>query len=303
MAKDRVIIDCRKAREAEQNWKRRMKFLKPIKELGPSAMRQRVTGTAKGAKDDFAQVERKTALAFTTRCECSLADIEGDRTAYEEWKSAQRSAKATGHTSQLSAISKRLRGYYELYHHATSKRWTPQISISILRVGDFDATRSCIKCELHDSNRFRPYFHLNGAVRLVSGFLHWELKYDSLDAVCHGFSYLPSGEKYPGSTLHGIFLSLAGDDKLDYPVAARGVLRFLGETPSAAIKNSIVDLSQSGERPEDLLQKRVGGYLHDLQKNEILRSDVLQAVQNEILPRIRNTISENDVPLALDAPR
>jgi hypothetical protein len=91
----------------------------------------------KGAEDDFARVKRKTALDFTTRCGCSLSDIEGDQAAYERWKSAQREQikSDTSDANQLKALSKRLRGYYELYHHATSKRWTPEISVSVVHVG------------------------------------------------------------------------------------------------------------------------------------------------------------------------
>jgi hypothetical protein len=137
----------------------------------------------------------------------------------------------------------------------------------------------------------------------VAGFLYWELGHDTQNAVCHCFSYIPSGEKYPGFTLYGLFLTLAGDDKLDYPVAARGALRFLGETPSDAIRNSIVDLGATPDKPDELLQTRVGGYLHDLQQNEQLRSDVLKAVTRDILPKISNVISKNSIPLALDAPR
>jgi hypothetical protein len=134
-------------------------------------------------------------------------------------------------------------------------------------------------------------------------FLYWELRHEVLDAVCHCFSYLPSGEKYPGFTLHGIFLTIAGDDKLDYPVAARGALRFLGETPSVAIQNSIVELAGTDGKPEEMLKTRVGGYLHDLQQNEQLRSNIVSTVKTEILPKISNLISEKSIPLALDVPR
>jgi hypothetical protein len=67
-----VIIDCRKARDAVEAWRRRTKYLKPLKELADANVRQRVTGTVKDAEDDFARVERKTAVDFTAGCGCSL---------------------------------------------------------------------------------------------------------------------------------------------------------------------------------------------------------------------------------------
>jgi hypothetical protein len=107
--------------------------------------------------------------------------------------------------------------------------------------------------------------------------------------VCRGFSYLPIGEKYPDFTLYGIFLSLSGDGKFDYPIAARGALRFLGETANEAIRNSIVDLRAAREaEPEELLKNSVGGYMSDLQKRKLLRPDIFEQIEGAILPKINN---------------
>jgi hypothetical protein len=124
----------------------------------------------------------------------------------------------------LEQLYKRLCGFYELYHHATSKRETPNVSVSLLHVNGFDSTRSVIQCELHDNTQTRPYFHLVGRITVIVGFLEWSLGPAHELVLCRGYSYLPVGEKYPDFTLYGVFLSLAGDDKLDYPVAAKGAL-------------------------------------------------------------------------------
>ena len=137
----------------------------------------------------------------------------------------------------------------------------------------------------------------------MGGFLYWELRHDSEDAVCHGYCYRPAGEKYPGSTLYGIFLSISGDDKLDYPVAAKGALRFIGETSREAMQNSIIDIGVVKEEPENILRKRIGGYLGDLQKSEVLRPEIHKAVETSILPNISNLISPDAAPLALFVPR
>ena len=173
---------------------------------------------------------------------------------------------------------------------ATSKKRTPEISVSVVHVGDVDVPRSAIKCELHDSNRFRPYFRLSGHIRSGSCL--------PVLGIAAGYA----GRSVPLLQLSRFRREISGlhpirhlsdhrqRDKLDYPVAARGALRFLGETPSVAIQNSIVELAATDGKPEEMLRTRVGGYLHDLERNEQLRSNVLRAlpkITESIMPQIQ----------------
>jgi hypothetical protein len=203
----------------------------------------------------------------------------------------------------INILHRRFCGYWELYHQSTSKRWASEISVSLIHVEGIDAERSALKCELHDGNRLRQYFHLKGHVAKTGNFLYWELRHDSEEAGFHGYCYYPAVDKYPGFTLFGIFLSISGDDKFDYPVAAKGALRFLGETPSEAIQYSIVNLGTTQGDLGSLLKKRVGGYLRDLQENEAVRPEVIATVTADILPNISNLISPDAKPLALTVPR
>jgi hypothetical protein len=105
--------------------------------------------------------------------------------------------------------------------------------------------------------------------------LYWQLGHDVLGNVCHGYCYQPTEERYLGFTIYGQFLSLSGDGKLDFPVAAKGALRFLGPTVISAVWNSIVNIETRGEQDaHDLLRSRVGGYLHDLKDKQRLRADI-----------------------------
>src|ERR1700730_1400779 len=81
-----------------------------------------------------------------------------------------------------------------------------------------------------------------------------------------------------GSRSTGIFLTTSGDETREYPIAARAALRFLGETPMDAVQNSVMDLTQAEGEPEHLLRSRVGDYLSDLEKDRLLRPDVLKWV-------------------------
>src|SRR5207247_7500764 len=137
---------------------------------------------------------------FAEVCGCSWKDLEADQIEYERWRS-ERKPNADDSTAlsenQIKAFHKRLCGYYELYHHATSKRWTPAISVSLVHIDGFDSARSALKCELYDANEVRSYFHLRGSVIPMGGFLYWQLAHDLLGAVCHGYCYNPTDEKYP----------------------------------------------------------------------------------------------------------
>ncbi len=205
--------------------------------------------------------------------------------------------------NSLSALHRRLAGYYELYHHATSKRRKRAISISLLHVNGIDQTRGALQCEIHDSSFDRPYFRQRGHITPIGGFLYWELWPDQQDAICYCCSYIPAGENFPGFTLYGIFLTTSGDGTREYPVAAKGALRFLGEKPNEALQNSLVDLSEAEGDPEQLLRARIGGYLGDLEKARQLRPQVLKEVTAKIVPMIDNAVSESAAPYALRMPR
>jgi hypothetical protein len=139
-----------------------------------------------------------------------------------------------------------------------------------------------------------------GRVTEFGGLLDWSLGPAHDISLCHAFSYLQRfDKKSPGFTIYGIFLSLSGDERLDYPVAARGALRFLGETANEAVCNSILELRRSDGVPEELLKNNIGGYLSDLLESNRLRSDVLKTVKSDIIPRISNAISANAAPRAL----
>ena len=300
-------VDCRKTRAVVEEW--RSKSL-PLKALGPANRLQSITGTNKGARPDFVRVRPSTLQRFAEGCKRSPEEFSADPDELRRWRTEQANqVGASGGTvgasdaTMLQQLSKRLCGFYELYHNATSKNEGAKVSVSLLHVNGFDPARAAIQCELHDNSQTRPYFHLVGHVSAIAGFLHWALGLAPELIVCHGFSYFPVGEKYPGFTLYGIFLALSGDDKLDYPVAARGALRFLGDTAYEAIHNSVFELRKGEGQPEDLLRSSVGGYLGDLQERKLLRPDVLNQIETKILPRIDNVVTADATPRALIVPR
>ena len=133
----------------------------------------------------------------------------------------------------------------------------------------------------------------------MGGFLYWCLNYQDQDAVCHAFTYDRTGEKYAGYTLAGIFLTLSGDGRLDYPVATKGLLRFLGETADKAAEHSVVEIPGTTENIEESLRSRVGGYLLDLRQAGYLREAVFKKIEAEILPDITNHVTAESVPPAL----
>jgi hypothetical protein len=325
-----MLVDCRKTRAAAKEWKKKPGNSQ-WKMLGiPSNQRQRITGTVKGALDDFAKVERDKVVLFAEQCGCQWQDFAADKDAYEKWRSERKqrnSATETASVAQhvegaslashagdgasqpakpqdpLGALHKRLSGYYEVYHYATSKRRKRAVSVFLLHVQGINKSQGVIQCEIHDNNLTRPYFHQRGHITPIGGFLYWELRPEQQDAICYCCSYIPSGEKYPGFTLYGIFLTTSGDETREYPIAAKAALRFLGETPSDAVQNSVVDLKEADGEPEHLLRTRVGGYLSDLEKDRLLRVEVLKLINTTIIPRIDNEISSGATPFALRMPR
>ncbi|MGY4433146.1 hypothetical protein ACVWWO_005623 [Bradyrhizobium sp. F1.13.1] len=305
---DFMEVDCRKTRAAEEEWRRKHPRL-PRKQLSPAAQRLRITGKAqKGVLVDFAKVRYAAVAKFANECGLSVEEFRADPNEFKQWALRRKNVKVADEVEQstmrkIDIFHKRLRGYWELYHQSTSRRWASEISVSLVHVDGIDANQSAVRCELHDGNRLRQYFHLKGHVAKLGNFLHWELQHASEEAGFHGYCYYPTVEKYPGFTLFGVFLSISGDDKFDYPVAAKGALRFIGETSSEAIEHSIIDLSATSGDPAELLRKRVGGYLRDLQTNDVVRPEIFVTIERDILPGISNLISADSVPIALTVPR
>jgi hypothetical protein len=301
-----VWVDCRKTRAIVDEWDRASKARKG---LAPANRLQSLTGTVDGAVDDFARVTPPTLKQFADRCEHVPEYFHADQNELQDWLATQVGKPLVGPVSgsgvasqvkNLEQIYLRLCGFYELYHHATSKREAGNVSVALLHVNKFDPASCSIHCELRDTSGRKAYFHMVGRITEFGGFLDWSLGPTHDITLCHAFSYLPRfDQKNPGFTIYGIFLSLSGDERLDYPVAARGALRFLGETASEAIGNSVVNLQLVDGTAEELLKNNVGGYLNYLQEGNLLRSDVLKIVKGEILPRISNAISTDAKPRAL----
>jgi hypothetical protein len=297
----KVWIDCRKTRAVEQEWRNSPKELK---RLSPANALNRLIGKDEdGTLHDFRRVTLKTLQRFADSCGRDPEEFKADKIELQLWQANQSSpskkAAIPGGATMLQELHNRLSGFYELYYYSTTKSEAAKVSIALLHVNGIDTARSAIRCELHDKTLDRSYFSLVGHVREVLGFLHWSLGLPPELVVCHAFSYLPLGEMHPDFTLYGVFLTLAGDGKPDYPAAAKGALRYLGRSASEAVRNCIVDLQKSEEEPEDLLTKSVGGYVSDLQEKNLLRSDVLHNIETEVLPRIDNAISKYAVPRAL----
>jgi hypothetical protein len=303
-----VWIDCRKTRDVEEKWRLSGKS---IKELGPTNLLESITDKKSPAPTRFKRVKETTLKRFSDACDRPPTDFHADPNELARWQEEQANQLVSSNEGWASSrdarllqqLHKRLCGFYELYHYATSTRESPKVSVSLLHVNGLDAIGSAIQCELHDNTRTRPYFHLVGRITTIAGFLEWSLGPDYEVVVCRGFSYLPLGEKYRDFTLYGIFLSLSGDGKLDYPVAARGALRFLGERADEAIRNSVFDLRAAEAEPEELLKSSVGGYLGDLKERKLLKSNILKQIEETILPRIDNVISADAAPRALILPR
>jgi len=337
---DFVPVDCNKTRVAAEEWKSKNSRWK---NLGiKSNQLRRITGEAKGKLANFARVRRDHISLFAEKCGYFVDHFRADNGAYQKWKSdrkqrvsateastqhsgdspaqSERAADVgnggalqspgTGDDSlsrpiepreMLIALHKRLTGYYEVYHYATTKR-PRAISVSLLHVSGINKKGGVIECEIHDTNFNRPYFHNRGRIISLGGFLYWEFRPDQQDAIIYCCSYAPSGAKYPGFTVYGIFLTTEGKTR-EYPVAARAALRYLGETPEEAAQNSIVDLRDADGSPEELLRTKVGGYLSDLKKGKFLRPDLLDMVQETIIPNINNQLSTRAVPFALKMPR
>ena len=72
--------------------------------------------------------------------------------------------------------------------------------------------------------------------------------------MCYCCSSMPApGERNPGFTLYGIFLTTSGGETREYPVAVKAAVRFLGETPIDAMHNSAVDFTEAESGPEHAL--------------------------------------------------
>jgi hypothetical protein len=209
-----VWVDCKKTRTVEAEWGRSGK---PLKALAPANRLQSITGKTTGGRVDFARVRRSTLQKFSEACGRPAEYFHADPDELDRWRKQQANqlgasnggGVATSDARVLEQLYKRLCGFYELYHHATSKREAPKVSVSLLHVDGFDPTRSVIQCELHDKTQTRPYFHFVGHITEIVGFLEWSLGPAHELVLCRGYSYLPVGEKYPDFTLYGIFLSLS----------------------------------------------------------------------------------------------
>lgn len=317
---DLMVVDCIKTRAAADKWKSDPKN-RYWKNLYEANQLNRILGKENGELLPFSRVSQGHMVEFGKKC--GVADVgyfEADRDEYEKWKSqrqqfvSEKDASAmhlgrdapTGpsrSSDNIIALQKRLSGYYEVYHHATSKRGRRAVSITLLHVQGVKEDEDIIECETHDNDSSRRYFHHVGRIAPINGFLYWELRPAQQDAICYCCSYIPAGEKYVGSTIYGIFLTSSGDETREYPVATKAAMRFIGETPSEAVQNSIIDFQQTQDAPEDALRSRVGGYLPKLKKDRVLRANVLSEVSTTIFPRISNQIPLGAVPFALRMPR
>lgn len=308
-----VIVDCAKTRKVRDQWLSDPKNTR-LKNLGPSNQLNRILGTEGGVNADYARVTVNSLIAFADKVKCHWEAFKAPLTMSEfnqwhrEWKARKealkRKARPTAVTQhgQINGLHNDLRGYYELYHQATVKAFSSEISVSLVHVEGIDLDRSAIKCELHDNNRSRPYFHLSGHIVPRLGFLYWELGVDSVGVVCHAICYGLKGNKFPGSLLRGIFLTVSGDDKYEYPIAAKGIMRFIGETPNEASENCLLELSADDDDLQAQLRQRIGGYLGDLLRNERVKPHVVKQVQERIIPIIRNAVSADATPFALVLP-
>lgn len=302
---ERIWIDCEKTRAVAEEWRLSGK---PMKSLAPANLLDSITGKN---GERFKRVKQGTLDAFSEGCGRDTEVFRADEAELRVWRekhanqprSGKRGASSTGNSRAVGQLYKRLSGYYELYHYATSTKEAQKISVCLLHIDGVDEPRSIIRCELYDGTQARPYFKMAGSVCENSGFLEWSLAPDGEPVRCHGYSYLPTGEKYPGLMIDGIFMSLSGDGKLDYPVAARGTLRFIGETADDGVRNSVVDLAAKTAAPDVLLKTSVGGYLADLRQSQLLRTDIFKEIETKILPKIKNEIAPDATPRALTAPR
>ena len=331
----KMLVDCRKVRETLTAWRNEPKQQPKWMLLGlKDNQRHRIWGK-KGKSDlvDFRPIDRDIMIVLTKALEVSDDYFEATEADYESWKSRKRSelvrsvgAQPSAHANETtkdaalpgvdrriteaSAVSdrvehlhSRLEGFYEVYHHATSKRKKKEISIFLLEVRGIDRVHNTVRCELHDKRLDRSYFHLHGHILELNGFLYWELRTKQDDAICYCCSYIPSGDNYPGHTVFGIFLTTSGENKRDYPVAAKAAIRFIGETPDQAVRNCVVDLSDAVGDAESVLKSRIGGYLSDFKKERSLRPEILKSITNDIMPQITNEIRANASPMALIMPR
>jgi hypothetical protein len=316
----KMLVDCRKVRDTLEKWRAQPEnhhwYLLGIQDNE----RHRIMGKGGGQLVDFRPIDREIMIKLTTALGVPNDYFEASEADEQKWEARKRSTqnaavsaeplanvdstpKAPAASDRVEALHSRLEGFYEVYHHATSRRKKNEISIFLLEVRGIDHEHNAICCELHDKSLDRPYFYFRGRIVELNGFLYWELRTKQNDAICYCCSYVPSGEKYPGHSLFGIFLTTSGDDKRDYPVAAKAAIRFIGETPDEAIQNCVVDLKGLAGDAEELLKSRIGGYLADFKKLRLLRTEILESINSDIIPEIKNEIDARSVPKALVMPR
>jgi hypothetical protein len=54
---------------------------------------------------------------------------------------------------------------------------------------------------------------------------------------------------------------------------------------------------------ECILKTRIGGYLADFKKPRLLRTEILESINSDTIPEIKNEIDARSVPKALVMPR
>jgi hypothetical protein len=329
----KMLVDCRKVRETLEIWRNKPEKPKWMLLGLKDNQRHRVWGKKGSDLVDFRPIDREIMINLTNALDVPDDYFEASEADYQSWKSRRRSelvrsvgaqhsphanettkdtalpgvdhwiTKALAPSDRVENLHSQLEGFYEVYHHATSKRKKKEISIFLLEVRGIDRDHNTIRCEVYDQRLDRPYFHFRGHILELNGFLYWELRTKQDDAICYCCSYIPSGDNYPGHTVFGIFLTTSGDNKRDYPVAAKAAIRFIGETPDQAVQNCVVDLRDTVGDAESLLKNRIGGYLSDFKKERSIRPEILELITNDIIPEITNEIRANASPMALIMPR
>jgi hypothetical protein len=182
-----VVIDCRKTRNARDEW---LKTNSQVKKLGSPPQRSRLFGTERGLEADYGRVTRRSLITFANVIKCPCQDFEAGISTIEykrwlkQWNAKREALKREkviaipSRHREIEALHQQLRGYYELYHHATAKASGSAISVSLIHIDGLDVERSAVRCALHDSNKSRSYLRLNGFITPKLGFLYWELAGD-----------------------------------------------------------------------------------------------------------------------------
>jgi hypothetical protein len=187
-----VIVDCEKTRKARDRWRAEQKNSRLLKNLGAAAQLSRLLGTEGGLEAPYSRVTLRSLVAFAEKVKRTWQEFQADLTTeeYDRWcrdweaeREASRQAKnstAPTQHGQIDALHSDLRGYYELYHQATAKKFSNEISLSLMHIDGIDVQQSVVKCELYDNNKSGPSFQLSGRIAPRHGFLFWELGSNSL---------------------------------------------------------------------------------------------------------------------------